>query len=412
MSRIHELIAEYCPDGVPIRPLGEIGTFIRGRRFTKADRVDDGLPSIHYGEIYTHYGVAATAVVSHVRSDLASTLRFGRPGDVIIAAVGETVEDVGKALAWLGTEQVAVHDDCFIFRSPLNPKYVAYFMQSDVFNGPKEMFVARAKMKRLSRDGLAKLRIPVPPLEVQREIVRVLDLFGCLTADLAAQLDAELAARQMQYKFVVSRVVSDIDAGHKRLGELGNWRGGVTPSKSVPRYWDSGTIPWLASMDVSESEGRTIRGRVTPVALSETALRMVPSPSVVVVMRSNILRRRLPVGIITVDTTINQDVKALWPDDGIDPAYVYRVLRARSEQIRAACVRTDGSMAAVDSKAFFDWSIPIPALEDQKRIASQLGAFEAVVGELKVNLSTEANARRQEYEYYRDRLLTFKELVA
>lgn len=69
-------------------------------------------------------------------------------------------------------------------------------------------------------------------------------------------------------------------------------------------------------------------------------------------------------------------------------------------------------MAAVDSKAFFDWSIPIPALEDQKRIASQLGAFEAVVGELKVNLSTEANARRQEYEYYRDRLLTFKELVA
>ena len=136
--------------------------------------MDEGLPSIHYGEIYTHYGVAATATISHVRPDLAPTLRFARPGDVIIAAVGETVEDVGKALAWLGTDQVAVHDDCFIFRSSLDPKYVVYFMQSDAFNRPKEAFVARAKVKRLSTDGLAKLRIPVPPLEVQHEIVRVL----------------------------------------------------------------------------------------------------------------------------------------------------------------------------------------------------------------------------------------------
>jgi type I restriction enzyme S subunit len=178
VSRIEDLIAKLCPQGVPIRPLGEVGTFIRGRRFTKADRVDEGLPSIHYGEIYTHYGVAATATVSHVRPDLASTLRFARPGDVIIAAVGETVEDVGKALAWLGTDQVAVHDDCFIFRSSLDPKYVVYFMQSDAFNRPKEAFVARAKVKRLSTDGLAKLRIPVPPLEVQHEIVRTLDLFA------------------------------------------------------------------------------------------------------------------------------------------------------------------------------------------------------------------------------------------
>lgn len=69
-------------------------------------------------------------------------------------------------------------------------------------------------------------------------------------------------------------------------------------------------------------------------------------------------------------------------------------------------------MAAVDSKAFFDWPIPIPSFQDQKRIASQLGAFEAVVSELRISLSAELNARRQQYEYYRDRLLTFKELTA
>ncbi|MBK7774994.1 MAG: hypothetical protein IPI43_12815 [Sandaracinaceae bacterium] len=56
MSRIHDLIAKHCPGGVPFRALGEIGEFTRGRRFTKEDVVDDGLPSIHYGEIYTRYG--------------------------------------------------------------------------------------------------------------------------------------------------------------------------------------------------------------------------------------------------------------------------------------------------------------------------------------------------------------------
>ena len=81
VSRIDDLIAELCPRGVPYRPLGEVGTFARGRRFTKADMMNEGLPSIHYGEIYTYYGVAAAATLSHVRRDLAPTLRFAQKGD-------------------------------------------------------------------------------------------------------------------------------------------------------------------------------------------------------------------------------------------------------------------------------------------------------------------------------------------
>ena len=91
-----------CPDGVEFKALGDIGELIRGRRFTKNDVVPDGLGSIHYGEIYTRYGTSTTTTFSQVRADLAPQLRFARPGDVVIAAVGETVEDVGKAVAWLG----------------------------------------------------------------------------------------------------------------------------------------------------------------------------------------------------------------------------------------------------------------------------------------------------------------------
>ena len=110
--------------------LGEVGTFTRGRRFTKDDYVPSGIGCIHYGDIYTQYGTWAMKTVSHVRAEMVSTLRFAKPGDLVIAAVGETVEDVGKAVAWLGADEVAVHDDCFAFRHSMNPKFVSYYFQT------------------------------------------------------------------------------------------------------------------------------------------------------------------------------------------------------------------------------------------------------------------------------------------
>ena len=99
MSHIATLTQRLCPSGVEFKPLGEIGEVFRGRRFVKTDYVTDGIGAIHYGELYTHYGTQATAVVTRVRDDLRSALRFVKPGDLVIAEVGETLEDVGKATA-------------------------------------------------------------------------------------------------------------------------------------------------------------------------------------------------------------------------------------------------------------------------------------------------------------------------
>jgi type I restriction enzyme S subunit len=189
-------------------PLGELGAFIRGRRFTKADVTDDGIPAIHYGEIYTHYGVATNSTVSHVRYDLADQLRYGQPGDVIFAAVGETVEDVAKAVAWLGNEQVAIHDDTFLFRGTLNPKFVSYFAQTSDFHAQKNKYVARAKVKRLSGESLAKIMIPVPSHEKQDEIVAVLDKFDAFLNDPSIGLPAEINARRKQYEHYRDRLLT------------------------------------------------------------------------------------------------------------------------------------------------------------------------------------------------------------
>lgn len=144
-------------------PLGAVGTFQRGRRFTKADFVSEGLPAIHYGDIYTSYGVATTSTVTHVRPDIEGRLRFADPGDLIIAGVGETVEDVGKAVAWLGVGPVAVHDDAFTFKHEMDPRYAAYLFQTKAFHAQKNKHVARAKVKPVVGRGYRQDPSPRSP---------------------------------------------------------------------------------------------------------------------------------------------------------------------------------------------------------------------------------------------------------
>ncbi|MCE0509355.1 restriction endonuclease subunit S [Microbacterium sp. KKR3/1] len=188
--------------------MGEIGTFIRGRRFTKNDVVDEGIPSIHYGEIYTDYGVSASRANQEVRSEMASQLRYAQPYDVIFAGVSETVEDVGKAVAWLGDGPVAVHDDTFSFTSKLDPMYVAYAVQTNDFHRQKANYVARGKVKRLSSAGLAKITIPVPSVAEQKRIVATLDSFDALVNKLSSELSAELAARRKQYEYYRDKLLA------------------------------------------------------------------------------------------------------------------------------------------------------------------------------------------------------------
>ena len=188
--------------------MAEIGKFIRGRRFTKADYVEAGVGCIHYGEIYTHYGISANEVISQVRPEMKATLRFAKPGDVVITDVGETVEDVGKAVAWIGTEDVAIHDHCYAFRHSMNPKFVSYCMQTTSFIAEKAKYVARTKVNTLLIDGFSKIRIPVPPREEQERIVAILDKLDTLVNDLSIGLPAEIKARRQQYEHYRDRLLS------------------------------------------------------------------------------------------------------------------------------------------------------------------------------------------------------------
>lgn len=203
-----DLLLSFEKGGVEWKTLGEIGEFIRGKRFTKADYVEDGISVIHYGEIYTRYGVFTTHALSQVRSDMANSLRYAEKGDVVITDVGETVEDVGKAVAWLGDEKVAIHDHCYAFRHSMNPKFVSYCMQTASFIAEKAKYVARTKVNTLLINGFAKIAIPIPypndfekSLAEQARIVAILDKFDALTNSISECMPREIALRQKQYEY-------------------------------------------------------------------------------------------------------------------------------------------------------------------------------------------------------------------
>ena len=147
--------------GWPSVPLSEAGMLTRGRRFVKSDYVESGLGCIHYGQIYTDYGASATRTVTYLPASFRDSMSLAHPGDVVIAGTSENVEDVGKAVAWLGGDDVAVHDDCFIFRHDLDPKFVSYFFASSLFQHQKRRFTSETKdssasLPRTSRRSLCR----------------------------------------------------------------------------------------------------------------------------------------------------------------------------------------------------------------------------------------------------------------
>lgn len=188
--------------------MGEIGAFVRGNGLQKKDFTESGVGCIHYGQIYTHYGTFATKTKSFISEELAKKLRKAKSGDIIIATTSENVEDVGKAVAWLGEDDIAVSGDSYIYSHNQNPKFIAYLFQTDSFFAFKRKNISGTKVTRISGESLAKFVIPVPPIAVQDKIVEILDRFEFLVNDLSEGLPAEISAVRARYEYYRDMLLS------------------------------------------------------------------------------------------------------------------------------------------------------------------------------------------------------------
>ena len=183
------------------KKLSEVGTFIRGKRFVRTDIVEHGVPCIHYGDIYTYYGLTAQITRTFLMPEKAAKMRFAQKNDVIIVAAGENNMDIGVGVAWIGDEKVAVHDACFIFRSDLHPRYLSHYLRGSDYHIQIKKYVSEGKICSISAQNLGKAVIAIPPLKEQERIANILDRFESLTTSLQHGLPAEIAARRQQYEY-------------------------------------------------------------------------------------------------------------------------------------------------------------------------------------------------------------------
>jgi len=412
MSRLEELIAELCPNGVEYKTLGEIGIFIRGSGLQKKDFTESGVGCIHYGQIYTFYGSFAYKTKSFVAKELAKNLKKASYEDLIFAITSENIEDVCKCLAWLGEEEIVIGGHSAIFKHNQNPKYITYYTQTENFFRQKRKIVTGTKVIEASPAKLSLIKIPVPPLPVQKEIVRILDNF----AELTAELTAELNKRKQQYQYYRDllltfdnteatsqtdrqAVVSSVQ--WLKLGDIGK----VSMCKRIMKYETSpeGDIPFYKI----GTFGKKPDAYISRQKYEEyRQIYTYPKKGNILISASGTIGRAV---IYNGEEAYYQDSNIVWianDEKQVLDKYLYYFY-----QLQPWSIPIGGTISRLYNDNIAKTPVPVPPLAEQARIVAILDRFDALCNDLTSGLPAEIEARQKQYEYYRDKLLTFKEAI-
>ncbi|WP_296704183.1 restriction endonuclease subunit S [Rothia sp. (in: high G+C Gram-positive bacteria)] len=384
---IDRLVAELCPDGVEYRPLGELLAYEQPTKYLVSSK--------DYDESYpTPVLTAGKTFILGYTNETEGIYPASEEEPVII------FDDFTTAFKWVEFPFKAKSSamKMLTLKSGTNSlfKYVYYAMQCIVYNSSDH---ARQWISKYSN-----IEIPVPPMEIQEVIVEILDKF----TNLEAELEAELEARTLQYEYYRDLLLASFSEPAVKfysIKELFTTRNGYTPSKSNSSYWENGTVPWFRMEDIRENGG------VLSEALQsvhESALKkggMFPAGSIIVATSATIGEHAL----INVDFLCNQRFTVLTPNEEFKSLLLPKFLYYYSFVLDRWCLAntTQSSFASVDMKRFKKFEFPLPSLEEQQRIVDILDRFDALTSSLSEGLPAELAARRSQYEYYRDQLLSF-----
>ena len=190
------------PESVRWMTLGEIATDIyRGSGITREQVTTSGIPCVRYGEIYTSYGIHFDKCISHTNLANIASPKYFEHGDILFAITGESIEDIAKSTAYVGNEKCLAGGDIVVLKHKQNPKYLSYALSTTDAIKQKGKGKVKSKVVHSSVPAISELKIPVPPIEIQNRIVKVLDNFDSICSDLQIGLPAEIDARKKQYEY-------------------------------------------------------------------------------------------------------------------------------------------------------------------------------------------------------------------
>jgi type I restriction enzyme S subunit len=307
-------------------------------------------------------------------------------GDVLLTIVGA----IGRSAVLDSDDAVVFQRSVCIIRpdaSVIESRFLHHVLQSGTVQAEIAGQANGAAQKGIYLGQIEALRVPVPPLEVQRKIVRILDSF----TELEAELEAELAARRLQY-------------GHFRLQLLD--RAGDSPVRGLGEVATIGT----GSHDTKDA---VPGGRYVFYARGRETLRLDGYDF----DERAIITAGDGAGVGKVfhfaegKYALHQRAYRIVPHEELDARYLYHHFVSDFDRyLQTISVR--GSVTSLRRPMFLNYPIPLPPKQEQERIAAALDKFDALVNDLSIGLPAELAARRKQYEYYRDKLLTFEEAPA
>lgn len=381
MSRIDELIAELCPDGVTFKTLGDVLRIKNGKDHKSLD--DGEIP------VYGSGGIMRYADTAAAEGPSVLIPRKGSLGNLFYVEGPFWVVDT-------------------IFRTEINlsliePKFLYHQLLTMGLGGMNQA----GGVPSQTQSVLNLLRIPVPPLEVQREIVRILDQF----TQLETELETELEARRSQYEHYAGALLSSNDhVTRARFGDIAKIVRGASPRPIQKFITDSpDSVPWIKIGDVPV-RGKYITRTAQRVTREGAAKSRRVQPGDFVLSNSMSFGRPY---ISKIDGYIHDGWLAISDfEDSFISDYLYYLLRSAPMQEEFARRAGAGTVKNLNAEIVRSVQVPVPTKETQARVVELLDQFDALVNDLTIGLPAELVARRKQYEYYRERLLTFEEAAA
>ena len=406
MSKLDELLRELCPDGVEYKRFDEVCTLnarIGWQRLTKAEYMSKGDYLLITGTDFTetHEVDYSTCVyVTEERYKQDSKIQL-KNGDILITKDGT----LGKVAQVKGLEMPAtLNGGVFVVRckdGSLENRFILHYLLSNHFQSVVEQQKTGSTISHLTQTLFSRLMIPIPPLEIQREIVRILDNFTKLTAELTA----ELIARKTQYDFYRDKLLTfESKIQLLSLKDIAKFSYGYTDKAQ-----EHGDTRFLRITDISE-DGTLKPDGAKYIQLNEESRKYLVKKGDLLLARTGATYgKTLYVPDDSPAVYASFLIKIELDNSKILNRYYWHFSKSNQYWRQAEKLVSKGGQQQFNTNAVERVVVPVPPLDVQNRIVNVLDNFEKICSDLNIGLPAEIRARQKQYEYYRDKLLTFAE---
>ena len=353
--------------------LSKVGVFGKGSGVTRANAQSGNIPCIRYGEIYTSHNDYIKTFYSHISPEIASTATKLKKGDVLFAGSGETKEEIGKAVAFLGDEDAYAGGDIIILSPNMESSsmYLGYVLNSKSAVAQKASMGQGDAVVHIHAKELADVVIPWPKVEEQERIADALSSMDALISGLDEAIEKKRQIKEGLMQNLLTGRARLPGFNEKwidvRLRDVCMMNSGGTPSTSDPHFY-GGDILFLSISDMTNS-GKYIYStekRITEDGYNCSSARMFPAGTLMYAMYASLGK----CSITKVDVAVSQAILGFHSLKNIDTEYLYYYLASIEKSVKQT--GQTGTQSNLSKNIVENFQLAIPSLEEQQAIASLL----------------------------------------